>query len=178
MFGRAAAAYHGVRHPMNFCRIFQLTLLLVMVGCATQPNRHVRLPDMAKQPTFAEEARREQLLGRWFGETLTNDGGTRKWLIERSDDGTYQVQFRRILGSGQSETITEAGFWGVSGPVYFTIMKGWVDGGSFHPADPADATLYDAYEVVEINDEKFRYRNLSTGSEYAVRRVGAEFVLP
>src|SRR5690606_40558773 len=53
-------------------------------------------------------------------------------------DGTYQLTVRDYSLDGSYLQQVEVGQWGISGPVYFTIMKGWQDGPRFKPANRSE----------------------------------------
>ena len=117
------------------------------------------------------------MIGRWYGEARLEGGGDRVWLTERFPDGQFKIEFILRTPRG-TEKQTEIGFWGVSANVYFTITKGWLEEGFFSPGHPEDASLYDAYEILELTEGAFRYRNFGDGSEYTLRRVSSDFVFP
>ena len=134
--------------------------------------------DSIKKPEQSQEEQRRLLVGTWYGEYALADGGTRSQITRRALDGTYRVQFRTREASGRTWDQTEVGFWGVSGSVYFTITRGLIQGQSFIEADPTDADLNDAYYILELNDETFRYRTIASGNEYQLERVDDTFQFP
>lgn len=76
------------------------------------------------------------------------------------------------------ESQNEVGYWGVSGPIDFSIMTGWIKNGEYIPSDPEKAYFYDAYQIVELNDESFTYRSFDQQVEFKVRKVDDDFVWP
>lgn len=152
---------------------FAVALLLAASGCAMRPAI-----DATKQPNMPQEIQRSLLVGKWFGDAETKEGGRRLQITYRAPDGTYKVTFRFFEPSGQMWEQSEVGFWGVSGGVYFTITKGWLDGEQFSEADPTDASLNDAYQILELTQEQFRYRALQSGNEYSLSRVVDSFQFP
>jgi len=158
---------------MNKQCISIILIALLIAGCTTAPAIYT-----AKPPDSSEDSRRSLLLGWWYGEAKTKEGGKRLQITDRSVDGTFKVEFRIIEGSGKVWDQTEVGLWGISGPVYFTITKGWVGGGRFLPADPTQATFYDAYEILELSKDKFRYKHFAIGDEYTMKRVSDSFSFP
>lgn len=151
--------------------IFLSTLLVS--ACATAPPIPLVKPDDNDQVL-----QRQLLVGTWYGEKPTEDGGLRQQVTRRAADGTFRVDFRWSGGTQSAGEQSEVGYWGISGPVYFTITRGWIDGDAFEPADPTDASLNDAYEVLELEAGQFRYRSLQTGTEYQVQRVRDGFEFP
>lgn len=153
--------------------IVTVAFILATGGCVTQPTI-----DSIKQPDSSQEEQRALLVGKWFGDSATKEGGRRLQITQRSPDGTYKVTFRIIQPSGKIFEQSEVGFWGVAGSVYFTITKGWLEGERFSEANPADASLNDAYQVLELTQERFRYRALQSGNEYSLSRVAETFEFP
>jgi hypothetical protein len=155
-------------------RTFVVSLcLLTCAGCAVQPAI-----DAAKPPDVSQAETRSLMIGTWYGDAPTKDGGRRLQITRRAADGTFQVMFRVISASGEVAEQTEVGFWGVSASVYFTITRGWLHGERFSEADPEDASLNDAYQILELSSERFRYRALQSGSEYSLTRVPDSFTFP
>jgi hypothetical protein len=160
----------------QFC--IPMALLLALCGCASAPKHSANHVDLFKPSIPGVEQTRSELVGRWYGEAPLKQGGTRQWLVERSPDGTYRIDFR-MFPTGQSmQASSEAGFWGAAGSVYFTIMRGWYEEGQFLPADPSDSTLYDAYQIISLSQHSFTYRNIQTGSTFTLRRVDDGFSFP
>jgi hypothetical protein len=159
---------------MHFVRVCFLLLILGMAGCATRGPESVvgakpQLPDSAY-------SRREAMVGNWLGEAATHDGGKTKWLVQRDNDGTYQITFRtRAPGKDWNES-KEVGYWGISGSTYFTIMKGWLKGQELQPANPTNPYFYDAYKVIRLTTSEFEYL-ADDGSRYTVKKVPEEYVL-
>lgn len=145
-------------------------------GCTSLNNGSTPVeifkPDIPKTAEL-----RSMLIGRWYGEATHKGGGKRQWLVERFDDGRLLVNF---IIETPNETIeqSEIGQWGVSGPIYFTITQGWLEDGHLFPADRTDAGLYDAYQIIQITPDLFRYRSIEVGDEFTVKRVTQEFVFP
>lgn len=153
--------------------VFGATILLAASGCATPPAIH-----SVKQPDVSQEQQRALLIGTWFGDAKTKDGGRRLQITERAPDGTYKVMFRIMEPSGRIWEQSEVGFWGASGGIYFTITRGWLDGQDFSAANPTDASLNDAYQILELTNARFRYRALPSGNTYSLSRVADSFEFP
>jgi hypothetical protein len=130
-----------------------------------------------KQDNADSHTRSVQIAGRWFSDQSLLDGGRRLALCERFADGTFVVTFRIMQPDGVVKESTEVGEWGTSGPVYFTITKGWIDHGKFIPAT-GNAYFYDAYEILQLGTGAFVYRHYEMGDTYRNRRVGSEFKMP
>ena len=119
------------------------------------------------------------MIGKWYGSQPTKEGGVKKWIVERMSPGTYKIVFRIYEKDATSywEQI-EVGEWGVSGPVYFSILRGWVKDGKLTPADPTDPFNYDAYKIISLTDEKFEYENYDSGDVYGIKKVPISFDFP
>ena len=157
---------------LGFPVIVALPLFLT-AGCVTDSA-----VDAMKPPDASQQEQRAMLVGSWYGESATKSGGSRAHLMQRAADGTFQVTFRVVDSNGKITEQTEVGVWGTSGPVYFTITRGWLSNNRLVPANPEDASLNDAYQILELTQDRFRYRSLQTKSEYTVKRVPDTFELP
>ena len=152
-----------------------LSLIILTSGCAslTQPTAvDTHKPESSTQETI----QRESMFGNWVGKATLKNGGSREWLIQRGVDGTFLVSFA-IAEPGEELALSqEVGFWGVSGPIYFTITKGWIKAdGTIEPADPTKAYFYDAYEILSVTSEQFRYQHFSTKNLFQVTKVSDDF---
>ena len=148
-------------------------LLLVTAGCVSESG-----VDAMKPPDASQQEQRAMLVGSWYGESVTKSGGSRAHLMRRAADGTFKVTFRVVDSNGKITEQTEVGVWGASGSVYFTITRGWIRGDRLVSASPDDANLNDAYEILELTHDRFRYRNFQTRNEFTVKRVPDTFELP
>jgi hypothetical protein len=152
-------------------KAFALTgALIFLSGCPSNAIFTAKPPDSAQLIKS-----RAQLVGHWFIDAPTKEGGQRLALSEKRPDGTFQTQFRVIEGGKVTLNQTEFGLWGLSGPVYFTITKGVVQGSREVHADPTDPYYYDAYEVLSLDDSSFKYRSFAFGDVYTARKVPADF---
>ena len=118
------------------------------------------------------------MLGKWYGRQPTQDGGIRQQIVQRASNGTYRVTLRITDKDGEVMQQTEVGHWGVSGPVYFSIFRAWLDGDQAIPTDPADPYNYDAYRILTLTGDLFEYEHFTTGNKYAVERVPSDFDFP
>lgn len=163
---------------MRTLSIISILIMLAMMGCATTHTSTEEITSVKPSLPSSQEEAWNLLIGKWYGSQPTKDGGEKKEIVERSPQGTYQITFRIYGKDGQYKEQTEAGQWGVSGPVYFTIFRGWVKGNRFSPSNPADPYNYDAYRIIKLNNEEFGYENYSSGNRYIVKRVSDDFVFP
>lgn len=100
------------------------------------------------------------------------------WIVERRNDGIYKIHFRVIDPLGEKTDKIELGEWGVSGPIYFTIYKGYIERDKIIPVDPADPYNRDAYQILKLDDEIFEYESFDPVNKYTVRRVPSHFEFP
>ena len=162
-------------------RRLQQVLLAILLGSLIAAFAEEQPDDPGirtyKQDNADSRTRTAQIAGRWFSDQSLQDGGRRLALCDRFADGTFDVTFRMVLPDGVVKESTEVGEWGTSGPVYFTITKGWLEHGKFIPAT-GDAYFYDAYEILQLGTAAFVYRHYEMGDTYRHRRVGPEFKMP
>src|SRR5260370_24369159 len=134
-----------------------LLLLIATVffsACSTVPAERPVAWAMKKQSNADVESR-EILIGRWYEETIESDGTKMAELKDLRPDGTYQMTFRKIARDGHVTDQTEIGVWGVSGKIYFAILKGYLIQGTIVSVPPTDADNYDAYEIIKLNSQVF-----------------------
>jgi len=150
----------------KFLLFVVFTLLFELVACA----KHGAIKD-EKIETNKTIYQRNILIGKWSGKSDLLSGGTRTWTTHRYPDGTFRVDFSSTDEAGNVSNQTESGIWGVSGDIYFTATRGFIENGVMIHADTTDASLYDTYKIITISDKKFEYVNLSTGNRFEVERV-------
>ncbi len=163
---------------MNAClrRSALLSAVVVMAGCtmattATEPGDVI---DAHAKPSASEQERRDLMVGKWLGEAPMDGGRSRVALAERNNNGTYRITFRMYDGASYEESV-EVGLWGIAGPTYFTLMRGWMVDGEFRPSDASQAYYSDAYRIDQLDATTFAYRSVKTGTRYVNRRVGDDF---
>jgi hypothetical protein len=110
------------------------------------------------------------MVGNWLCESEVNSGGVKKWLARRHADGTYELTFLS-RANGMDEVTKEAGLWGISGPIYFTITMGLAEGGEIQPITVASSYFNDAYQIIRLDQEYFEYESFSPKDRFVVRRV-------
>jgi hypothetical protein len=150
--------------------------LLLLVGLAW-----TRVIDASNQQNLAHMWKPESpesvvtgrrlLVGRWHGKIDLKEGGTREWVRENRPDGTYTTVFHFVLPSGETMKQEEQGLWGISHDVYFSILRKMKAGDEVELADPSDPYHYNAYRVLELGQEVFRYQGLETGTTYSVKKL-------
>ncbi|MGH2509789.1 MAG: hypothetical protein ACRDHZ_20615 [Ktedonobacteraceae bacterium] len=163
---------------MRTSKITALLVLLTLSGCATTRTSDVAINSEKPSLTLSQDETWNLLIGKWYGSQPTKDGGVKKEIMERSPQGTYQVTFRVYDKEGKYKEQTETGYWGVSGPVYFTIFRGWVEGDHLSPSNPSNPYNYDAYKIIKLNSEVFEYESYNSRDKYATKKVHQDFEFP
>ena len=135
-------------------------------------------PPATPAPTASQRESWELMTGKWFGSLPAKDGTVRQWIVSRSADGTYEIVFRSYDRSGKYGESTEFGEWGVVGPIYFTVLKGWERGGELTPADAGDPSGRNAYRIIWLDRKEFTYESFSSGNRFKVVRVSDDFTFP
>jgi hypothetical protein len=120
---------------------------------------------------------RQLMIGSWLGVKHFEDGRIQRWLVKRQPDGIYFVHFQIIETNGEMDEWQEVGVWGVRKPIYFTAMRGFVENDNIIPADTDDAVFYDAYRIIELNEQQFTYRSFTSGNEFSLNKVADDFSL-
>jgi hypothetical protein len=155
-----------------------VSIAFLLSGCATTDTSKEAITSVKPSLTLSQEKTWKLMIGKWYGSQPTKDGGKKREIMERAPNGTYKITFRVYGKDGKYKEQTEVGHWGVSGPVYFLIFRGWVKGDKFSPANPADPYNYDAYKIVRLTNEIFEYESYSSGNRYIIKRVPQEFEFP
>ena len=153
--------------------ILLITCIFGLTNC-TGSIRSLVKPDL----TASAIEKRNLMIGKWLGEMKDEKGNLQKWLTTRFPDGTYKIQFRTPNEENNYKEQVEVGLWGISGPIYFTIMKGWITESQFVPSDPKNPTYYDAYEIIEISQNKFKYHSYDADITFNVKKVNDDYELP
>ena len=154
-------------------------LLFTASGCQPDDYRGPQTitPRMDLAPE-ATERYRELLIGKWYLEQPRSDGTTVRSLSQMTRDGTLQIQFQVIYPNGVISESSEKLIWGISGDIYFTVLRELVYDGVSEPVDPEDPTKYLAYRVLKVTEEAFEYQTIVTGNVFQRQRVPDDFELP
>ncbi len=159
---------------MKKIRFTGLCLVIIfLTACATDKKSIVK-PDI----TLSAAQQRNALLGKWVGEKKSDKGELQKWLVERYVDGTYKIVFRIYKNETNYKQQTEVGQWGVSGPIYFSILRGWIKEGNYIPANPEDPYHYDAYRIISLKENSFEYETIEPNIRFKVNKVPSDFNFP
>ncbi len=153
--------------------IITALLAFSLSACLSLPTSDEQVvaikPDLPKDQIEAWN----KMLGKWYGAQPMESGETYEWVVTRTVEGRFKLEARQSRG----EIYTEVGEWGLAGPIYFVIAKGWVENEIFIPTDPTDPYFRHAYEVIELTDSTFKYRAFSDGSIFTMQKVEPDFEL-
>lgn len=159
-------------------KFLALLLTICLFSCTSPVTSPLAITADKPSLSLSQEQAWKMMIGKWYGKQPTKEGGIREEIIERYSQGTYKVTFRFQDKGGKLESKTEAGTWGIAGPIYFTVFRGFVDSGHFSPTDPNDPYNYDAYEVSKLNTEEFEYQSVTSGNRFALKKVPDNFDFP
>ncbi len=146
-----------------------------LVSCASGFTSHERVESDRPSPTESEIVRWSHLVGTWFGSQPEADGGRYDWIVVRDPYGRFKLTHRNYDEEGNFKENVEVGEWGVSGPVFFVIAKGWIREGKFVPIEHVGPGYRDAYQIISITEDKFEYRYYGDGRRFVVKRVPAGY---
>ena len=154
-----------------------LIFTLCLVGCSSNPYKVQVGPNKA-EISGTEKNNYHNLVGKWFGSRPLAYGEHVYWIVVRSIDGTYQINSRYINNEGEIDDVVSVGDWGSSGQIYFSIRRGFLEHKKFVAIDPTDPQHKDAYKIINIDENRFQYQGLSTGTIFEVVRVDSDFKMP
>ncbi|ODN65962.1 hypothetical protein [Methylophaga muralis] len=149
--------------------------LIFLVGCETTQTSSKSVAIAKPNLSISQEDQWHLMVGKWYGNQPSKEGGAKQWIVERYPNGNYRIDFRTIKNDGNIESSSEVGQWGVSGPVYFSSFRGWLEGDNVKPSDPSDPYNYDAYQIIKLNNEIFEYEHFLTGNRFTLKRVSSDF---
>jgi hypothetical protein len=159
-------------HPLVSATLLIVTCTVLFANTLIERRQQAEaFPVYKPRPSLAESRRHDMLVGNWIGESPVKDGGRREVLLERRADGTFTVTFRTHWGTDHAVVERQVGQWGISGPVYFTITTGWLDGDHVDPTDLGQPYYYDAYRIVDLSEDEFEFESFTTDTHYVLHRV-------
>ncbi|PWQ96622.1 hypothetical protein [Leucothrix pacifica] len=152
--------------------------LLTLSACNSSLTSTDEVPHDKPQLTLSQEEKWNKMVGKWYGKQTVKGGGKRQWIVERKKDGTYKIHFRIHKENGKISESSEVGQWAISGPVYLSMFRGYIRDNEIDPVDPSDPYNYDAYEILELNEEIFKYRHYELNATYTLKKVAEDFKFP
>lgn len=164
---------------MKFAALALLLAALSLAGCHTPPSPASSLPAVAAHkpaPSRHVETRWQQIVGTWYGDQPTHNGGRKRWSPRYGTDGQLEIEFITTDRSGKITVTRNTCLWGVCGEFLVTA--------TLRPDGPRKWALrpepyaWSVYEILRLDSTEFRYRSIDTGDEYVVRRVADGFQIP
>ena len=151
-------------------------IAIIIVSCflmvGTASSMEASVTEFKPLLTIDKKELRATFVGKWSSKQPTKKGGIKESIINRSVDSRYIIEHKIYdKNSALIQESKEVGMWGVSGGIYFTSFRGWLENGKVSPSDPTDAYNYDAYKIEHVDQDKLVYKNLSSGNEYTYNRV-------
>lgn len=126
-------------------------------------------------------ARRDLLVGRWYGEYQDDEQNLVQFNVLRKSGGTYAVVFRRFAVNGAPYEESEAGRWTLEGDTYSTTFEAWYPLASWERSEDwpaAGIVVLDEYRVISLTQDVFEYKHLGTHAVYRAVRVADDFEFP
>ena len=154
-------------------------LILAASGCEPVDYKGPRTitPRMDLAPEDTEHYR-ALLIGKWYLEQPRSDGTTVRSLSTKNSDGTERIEFQIVYTDGMISESSEMAIWGISGDIYFTVVRELEWNGEPEEVSPEDPSKYLAYRVLKLTEEEFEYQTIVTGNIFQARRVPDDFELP
>lgn len=126
---------------------------------------------LAQERSAAEQ----KLVGRWMGEFSPGpDAPVQRFITTRAADGTFTILARMYQGGKLTAEVRNAGLWGVSNGLYFTVTTE-VNG---NRSDVKLPEAVSAYLVQKVEANRFEYVHVASGSRFVVNRTDAQARLP
>ena len=142
-----------------FSRILRVCCALAMFAACMNAN--------AQEHSPAEQ----RMVGTWLGE-FANTGTAfplQRFLTTRKDDGTFLIVARLYENGKMIAETHNAGLWGISNGIYFTVTTD-VNG---KRSDPKLPEAINAYLVQSLTADRFEYVHVATGRHFIVTRADA-----
>ncbi|WP_146105502.1 hypothetical protein [Psychrosphaera saromensis] len=144
--------------------------LVILSGCASTDKNVVT--EYKPLMTAEQQVLRDGFVGKWRSEQPNKNGGTNITIKNMMRDGRYVNEFKVLDSSSKLKIESkEFGFWGVSGGIYFTMFKGWIENDELVPSDPTDVYNYDSYKIISFKPDELVYESLVSGNHYTYSRV-------
>lgn len=115
---------------------------------------------------------RELLIGRWYRNDVNEQGIRTVEYAELLVDGSFEFTFVCCDSSGKhQEQVIELGDWGLVGDIHFTITKNEVVDQEVFAADLNNADNYQAYRVLQLTHDIFKYQHVVSKEEFTMYKV-------
>ena len=152
-----------------------LVFVFLVSACSISPEKDNPVTEIKPALTDELKQQRELVVGTWYSNQNTDNGGSREEIARYARDGKYRLDFKHTKSDGSIEYSREVGYWGVSGNIFFSIFVGQIVDGKLYQANPEDAYNDDAYKIDELNKESFIYEHVHTGNHFKSIRVKDDF---
>ncbi len=157
-------------------KIITVCVLILLQGCASTLTSDVPVIDVSDETEEYNAARWDLMVGRWYGKQPI-ENGIREQLTERFANGSYKITFKRTFADDRVEKNIELGQWGISGPIYFSIYQGWLEGDRLSVVRDGLASNYNAYKIIQLDEISFKYESYTSESIFTLIRVNEDFEL-
>jgi hypothetical protein len=120
----------------------------------------------------SEQYNRALLAGRWYRMEMNDTGHQFVEYAELCLDGSFEFSF--VEQTSQGEIISqnvELGDWGLVGDIHFTITQEEVADNEHYRADLHDENNYQAYKVLALDSQVFKYQHIVSNEVFILRRV-------
>ncbi|NQY87099.1 MAG: hypothetical protein HRT51_05000 [Colwellia sp.] len=115
---------------------------------------------------------RALLFGRWYRNDIDAQGRQIVEYAELSADGSFEFTFVSTeQETNVTEQIIELGDWGLVGDVHFTITKSELIEQQLYAADLNDSENYQAYNVIQLDHQIFKYQHIETKEIFMMRKI-------
>ncbi|MFQ3195416.1 MAG: hypothetical protein ACI9N3_002250 [Colwellia sp.] len=121
---------------------------------------------------MSEQYNRALLAGRWYRMEMNDTGHQFVEYAELCLDGSFEFSF--VEQTSQGEIISqnvELGDWGLVGDIHFTITQEEVADNEHYRADLHDENNYQAYKVLALDSQVFKYQHIVSNEVFILRRV-------
>ncbi len=159
-------------------RIMIAAIAFLLGGCSSLHTSSEKVTDDKPYLSKSQKETWGLMVGKWYGSQPTTAGSRKDQITEHLSDGTYRDRFRVVSEDNKVRETVEVGQWGVSGPIYFAIFRGWLKDGKLKPSRSSDPYNYDAYRIINLTNKIFEYEHISTGTKYVINKVPSDFVFP
>lgn len=125
---------------------------------------------LAVSTVVSQQPTNQSVAGLWFGEGYQPAlQMSTTWLMNRKDDGTFRVDFRRYRDCVLVFQQVEEGRWKQDGLRYFTTTTS-IDSQPFEASDE--------YRIDEISTVTMRYTHLKSNNQFEARRISPQVGFP
>ncbi|MBA6251291.1 MAG: hypothetical protein ACI9O3_001324 [Colwellia sp.] len=121
---------------------------------------------------MSEQYNRALLAGRWYRMEMNDVGHQLVEYAELCLDGSFEFSFVEQTSQGEIVSqIIELGDWGLVGDIHFTITQEEVVDSEHYRADLNDENNYQAYKVLALDSQIFKYQHIVSNEVFILRRV-------